>query len=90
MAIRFRHRSSTERRPTTTDLSFSASGAPRLSTWQLPVEQEQVSAARCPLFPYHKKHDHLPLPAGKAALYYAGEYWAPPTFPLWQPEPPPP
>lgn len=54
---------------------FSASGAPRLSAWQLPVEQEQVTAGPLPAFSLTIKNTTtLPLPAGKAALYYAGEY----------------
>lgn len=54
---------------------FSAGGAPRLSTWQLPVEQEQVSAGPLPAFSLTIKNTTpQPLPAGKATLYYAGEY----------------
>lgn len=54
---------------------FSASGAPRLSVWQLPLEREQVTAGPLPGFSLTLKNTtSLPLPAGKAALYYAGEY----------------
>ena len=54
---------------------YSANGSPRLSTWQLPVEQEQVTAGPLPGFSLTiQNNTSLPLPAGKAALYYAGEY----------------
>lgn len=54
---------------------FSANGSPRLSAWQLPVEQEQVTAGPLPGFSLTIKNTtSLPLSAGKAALYYAGEY----------------
>lgn len=54
---------------------FSSNGSSRLTTWQLPVEQELVTTGPLPSFSLTiKNNTKLALPAGKTALYYAGEY----------------
>jgi len=47
----------------------------RLSEWQLPLEQEQVTSSPLPAFSFTLKNNSgAPLAAGQASIYAAGEY----------------
>ncbi|MDK9717676.1 MAG: hypothetical protein OEL57_07175 [Trichlorobacter sp.] len=54
---------------------FSTAGSAHLANWQLPTEKEQVTASPIPGFSITiKNNSALPLAAGKATIYYSGEY----------------
>lgn len=54
---------------------FSTVGSPRLAEWQLPTEKEQVTTSPIPSFSLTLKNtSNTPLAAGKAAIYYHGEF----------------
>jgi hypothetical protein len=54
---------------------FSTAGSAHLADWQLPIEKEQVTTSPSPSFSLTLKNTSTnPLGAGKAAIYYAGEY----------------
>ena len=54
---------------------FSVAGSARLAEWQLPTEKEQVITSPLPSFSLTLKNtSSTPLAAGKAAIYYHGEF----------------
>lgn len=54
---------------------FSVTGSARLAEWQLPTEKEQVITSPIPGFSLALKNTSItPLAAGKAAIYYHGEF----------------
>ncbi len=54
---------------------FSTAGSTHLANWQLPTEKEQVTSSPSPSFSLTLKNNSAtPLAAGKATIYYAGEY----------------
>ena len=61
---------------------FSTTGSAHLADWQLPTEKEQVTTSPVPSFSLILKNSSTaPLAAGKAAIYYAGEYLGTTDFP---------
>ena len=61
---------------------FSTTGSAHLADWQLPTEKEQVTISPVPNFSLTLKNPSTaPLAAGKAAIYYAGEYLGTTDFP---------
>lgn len=54
---------------------FATAGSPRLAEWQLPIEKEQVTTSPIPNFSLILKNTTgTPFTAGKAAIYYHGEF----------------
>lgn len=54
---------------------FATAGSPRLAEWQLPTEKEQVITNPIPSFSLTLKNTSgTALAAGKAAIYYHGEF----------------
>lgn len=61
---------------------FSTAGSAHLADWQLLTEKEQVTTSPVPNFSLTLKNSSTtPLAAGKAVIYYAGEYLGTTEFP---------